>query len=124
MTTATTTGLVQQIFKGRIDNDQTRTFDILTLPGWRSSYIEVIALVQDVNSDTNRQFFHAEYGWYREWDTPPKEVVLAKVEQNTGIYKIDTVANGNIIQVRLNQHGFDTATYFKIIVNYMLVDVE
>ena len=124
MTTATTTGLITEVFKGRIDNGQTRTFDIVALPGWRSSYVEVTALVQDVNSDTNRQFFHAEYGWFREWDKAPQHLLLSQVEKNTGIYKIDTIAEENVIKVRLVQNGFDTATYFKIVVNYMLVDVE
>ncbi|HEX3045251.1 MAG TPA: hypothetical protein VHY08_10870 [Bacillota bacterium] len=104
----------------RLENGETKTHTLYTLPSHRSSLLKLTVIVHDVNSNTNRKYFNAAYAWYRQWDTAPTKKVLATIfDDNTGSgpaqYHIDTIAAGNDIQVSISQSGFDTNSYYTII---------
>jgi|GEM_PF-4613028 len=110
------------IFTGSLLNPgDTQTHTIYTLPGWTSSHLELLAVVHDSNSDTNRLFHHGEYGWYRQWDTAPTmEVLGTPINQGTGSYTLETIASGNDIQVRVKYTGaYATNTDYRIIAKWM-----
>lgn len=114
-------GLITRIFTGQLRANQTSINTIFTLPGWTSSYVNVLVLAADVNSDTNSLYYGATYAWYRQWDQAPQSHVLqAGFLWGQGNYIAGCVASGNDIQVKLSQLGFDTVTKFQIVAQYML----
>ena len=98
----------------------TKTHTIYTLPGWTSSHLELLAVVHDINSDTNRLYHHGEYGWYRQWDTAPtKQVLGTPINAGTGTYTLETIASGNSIQVQVKHVGsYATNTKYRIIAKW------
>ncbi|HET7460436.1 MAG TPA: hypothetical protein VFJ82_04275 [Longimicrobium sp.] len=116
-----TAGLITRIFTGQLRANQTSTNTIYTLPGWTSSYVNLLVLAADVNSDTNSLYWSASYAWYRQWDRPPQPHLLQQnFNWGQGNYTAASVASGNDIQVQLTQLGFDTVTRFQIVAQYML----
>ncbi len=110
------------IFTGTLLNPgDTQTHTIYDLPGWTSSYLELMALAYDVNSDTHRLFHHGEYGWYRRWNLAPEVQVLGTpINGGTGDYTLETIASGNSIQVRVTYIGdIATNSEYTIIAKYM-----
>ena len=99
------------IFKGTMqDPGDTRTHTIYNLPSHTSSHLELLVVVHDTNSNTNRMYHHGEYGWYRQWATAPvKQVLGTPINTGTGSYTLDTIATGNDIQVKVKYVG-TTAT--------------
>lgn len=107
-----------------LNNGETKTHDLYILPSHRSSLLTLNVIVHDVNSNTDRKFFNASYAWYREWDRTPTKALLAKTFDNTtgsgpAQYTIDSIANGNNIQVQISQSGFDTASYYTVVAQVM-----
>jgi hypothetical protein len=116
-----TAGLITRIFTGQLRANQSSVNTIYTLPGWTSSYVNLLVLAADVNSDTNSLYWSAAYAWYRQWDQAPQSHLLqSNFSWGQGNYTASCVATGNDIQVKLSQLGFDTVTKFQIIAQYML----
>ncbi|PWB50058.1 MAG: hypothetical protein C3F06_13225 [Candidatus Methanoperedenaceae archaeon] len=116
-------GLSATIFTGTLLNPgDTQTHTIYNLSNHQSSYLELIALVHDVNSDTNRLYHHGEYGWYREWyNAPTKQVLGTPINAGTGSYSLDTIASGNSIQVKVTYTGsYATNSEYRIIAKSMI----
>ncbi|MGB8215764.1 MAG: hypothetical protein WCE94_00520 [Candidatus Methanoperedens sp.] len=110
------------IFTGTLLNPgDTQTHTIYTLSDHASSQLELLAVVYDVNSDTNRLFHHSEYGWYREWyNAPARDVMGTPINEGTGSYTLDTIASGNDIQVKVTYTGsYSTNTKYRIIAKWM-----
>jgi len=120
----TSTGIVTQVFEGRIDNGQNLSFNLYSLRSHRSSHLEILVMMHDINSDTFRLYYNAKFGWFREWDTAPKRDLLTQTYRKpygNDIYQVDTVANGNDIHLTLGQSGFATNSVYLAVVKYMLV---
>jgi hypothetical protein len=116
-----TAGLITHIFTGELRANQSSVNTIFTLPGWTSSYVNVLILAADVNSDTNSLYFSAAYAWFRQWDQAPQSHILqSNFNWGQGNYTAACVASGNDIQVKLSQLSFDTVTEFQIITQHML----
>jgi hypothetical protein len=94
-----------KVFTGTLLNPgDTATHTLYTQSNHDSSYLELLVLVHDGNSNTNRLYHHGEYAWYREWTNPPtKQVLGTPIDTSTGRYKVDTIASGNDIQVKVEQ---------------------
>jgi len=110
------------IFTGTLLNPgDTQTHTIYSLPSHTSSHLEVLAVVHDVNSDTNRLFHHSESGWYREWtNDPTRDVMGIPINEGTGSYTLDTINSGNDIQVKVTYTGsYATNTKYRIIAKWM-----
>ncbi len=110
------------IFTGTLLNPgDTQTHTIYDLPSHTSSHLELLAVVQDINSDTNRLYHHGEYGWYREWtNAPTKQVLGTPINAGTGSYTLETIASGNSIQVKVTYVGsYATNTDYRIIAKWM-----
>jgi hypothetical protein len=122
----TATGIVTQVFEGRIDNGQNLSFRLYSLRSHRSSHLDILVMMHDINSDTYRLYYKAEFGWFKEWDTPPKKDLLTQTYRKTygtDIYRVDTVASGNDIYLTLAQSGFATNSVYLAVVKYMLVSM-
>jgi hypothetical protein len=120
----TSPGSTRRVFEGRIDNGQTKTFDLYTLRSHRSSHLELLVMMHDINSDTFRLYQKTEYGCYKEWNNAPKIDALATVFRRAysqDIYRAEVVAQGDTIQVRISQNGFATNTVYQIVATYMMV---
>ncbi len=120
-------GMKQLVFSGWLNDRQSVTETIFSLPGWTSSVLRISVIVQDVNSNTNLRYFCSDYGWYRQWDDAPKHLELARqYDYQTGDakYTIESLANGNEIQVKISQTGLTIVTKYKILAEYMFATTE
>lgn len=116
-------GLSVAIINGTLLNPgDSKTHTLYDLSNHDSSYLELLAVVHDVNSNTNRLYHHGEYGWYREWYNPPtKQVLGTPINAGTGSYTINTVASGNSIQVVVKYTGsYSTNTNYQIIAKWLV----
>lgn len=120
------TGIITQVFEGRIDNGQNLSLKLYSLRSHRSSHLEILVMMHDINSDTFRLYYKAEFGWFKEWNNAPKRDLLAQTYRKTygtDIYRVDTVANGDDIHLTLAQTGFATNSVYLAVVKYMLVSM-
>lgn len=120
-------GIKKHVFTGWLNNGQTVTETIYSLPGWTSSILRVTIVVQDVNSNTSLRFFCADYGWYRSWDEAPKCLELARqfdYQQGDAKYRIESSAKGDDIQIKISQTGLTVATKYKIAAEWMTATSE
>ncbi|WP_205752797.1 LamG domain-containing protein [Cryptosporangium phraense] len=116
-------GLMTLLFHGRIDTGQSKTHTLFTLADHASAQVVVTVLMHDLNSNTNRLLFKAEYVVYREWTNAPKIDQLAQVYRKAygqTVYAADLIAGGNDVQVRVSQSGFATNTVYKVLGQYLL----
>jgi hypothetical protein len=117
-----TPGMITKIFTGQLNANQSAVNTVFTLPGWTSSLLTITVLVADVNSDTHSLYFSGSYAWYRQWNQAPQVHALQTAYKwgQGSLYNVSTGANGNDIQVKLNQGAFATNTYYQIVAQYML----
>ncbi len=122
--TTTAAGLVTKVFEGSIKLGQTLVFPLYTLGSRRCSHLEIVAMVQDTNSNSYKLYFKADYAWYRQWDHPPERFDLSfSYSKSLGQqnYTIDTIANGNDIQIKLSQTPMSADSVYLIVARYMMV---
>jgi hypothetical protein len=98
----------------------------MTCPGWTSAYLNLVVLIQDVNSNTNQLYWGADYAVIQQWDTGPKIALLAKnfsLDQGQipgGIYNLTVLPQGNNIVVTVTQKGFDTNSVYNITASVLM----
>jgi hypothetical protein len=86
------------------------THTIFNQPGWSATHLEIIALIHDVNSDTFSASLDGKYLWIRNWDNAPHKQALQELvggerysPSSPPSYDIQTINNGNDIQVQITQ---------------------
>gem|GEM_PF-5097542 len=86
-------------------------------PGWNASHLEILVEAHDVNSETNRLYYHAEFATFQQWNTGVQIQNLATpVNSGTGGYSVSVYADGaNNIHVKFLHSTYATNTYVKII---------
>lgn len=89
-------------------------------PGWNASHLEILVEAHDVNSETNRLYYRAEYATFQEWNTGVQIQNLATpVNWGTGSYAVSVYSDGaNNIHVRFQHNTYATNTYVKIIAKW------
>jgi hypothetical protein len=108
--------LITTTYQGSLNNNQSVPVTVLTSPGWTSVYLNLIILIQDVNSNTNQLYFGADYSVIQQWNTGPTVGVLANnfSLNNGGIYSFSVQPQGNNIVVTVAQSGFATNSVYTI----------
>jgi len=98
----------------------------MTSPGWTSAYLNLVVLIQDVNSDTNQLYFGADYAVIQQWDTGPTVTLLSQnFSLNQGnpagpIYSVSIAPQGNNIVVTVAQNGFNTNSVYNIVAQTLM----
>jgi hypothetical protein len=114
-------GLTPRFYSGELNENGRETVVVFNLPGWTSAYIDLLVVMQDVNSNTNQLFYSTQLSAVRQWDQAPILSVLhQQFSAGTGLYEASPAFDGNDFTVTVAQGAFATNTTWKIQVNYML----
>lgn len=130
---ASATGLVTKVFEGKLESVSQVILPLYSLKEWQSSHLEVIAMIQKyhINQHTNeviKFYFKADYGWTRNSSAAPRKhdlwvsysKLLDQGMMDRVYYSVDTIAEGNAIQLKISQTGDSSAANYQIVARYMI----
>lgn len=85
-------------------------------------------IIHDIDFNTSRKFFSASYAWYQDLNRLTKKMLLLKLfddKAGSGAaeYAIDSVTDGNNIQVQIQQNNFDATSYYTVVAQIILASL-